>query len=288
MENLEKEIITSDVLNVIDCDGVPYLSFPQLEELGVVRHGFTTRLGGVSSGDCSSMNLSYTRGDDPRNVEENYNRICKAMGIKKEKIICSNQSHTNYVIMVDEELAGNGVVYENQLNDVDGFVTDVPGICLLTMYADCVPLYFVDPMKKVIGLSHSGWKGTVQKIGAVTIRKMIKEYGCNPQDIYVAIGPSICQSCYEVSGDVIQAFKSVFHKQYWEDLFYHKYEDKYHLNLWKANEIILLEQGIKKEHLTVTDVCTCCNSEVLFSHRASGGKRGNLSALLMIKEEKNG
>ena len=285
---MEKEIITSDVLNVIDCDGVPYLSFPQLEALGVVCHGFTTRLGGVSSGDCSSMNLSYTRGDDPKNVEENYIRVCKAMDIRKEKIICSSQSHTNCVIMVDEKLAGNGVEYENQLNDVDGFVTNVPGICLLTMYADCVPLYFVDPVKKVIGLSHSGWRGTVQKIGAVTIQKMVEEYGCNLQDIYAAIGPSICQSCYEVSGDVIDEFKHVFQIQYWEDLFYRKFEDKYHLNLWKANEIILLEQGIRKEHLIVTDVCTCCNSEVLFSHRASGGKRGNLAALLMIKEEKNG
>ena len=140
----------------------------------------------------------------------------------------------------------------------------------------------------MIGLSHSGWRGTVQKIGAVTIRKMVEEYGCNLQDIYAAIGPSICQSCYEVSGDVIDEFKNVFQKQYWEELFYHKKADKYHLNLWKANEIILLEQGIRQEHLTVTDVCTCCNSEVLFSHRASGGKRGNLAALLMIKEEKNG
>lgn len=163
-------------------------------------------------------------------------------------------------------------------------VTDVPGICLVTFYADCVPLYFVDPVKKVIGLSHSGWRGTVGKMGKVTVEKMTEEYGCNPEDILAAIGPSICQDCYEVSEDVIERFKENFDEILWSKLFYKKENGKYQLDLWEANHQIFLEAGILEEHLAVTNVCTHCNPEVLFSHRTTGNKRGNVSAFLALKK----
>lgn len=275
---------SSEVLKEVEKEGVLYLEFPLFSQQNLVKHGFSTRLGGVSTGIFDSMNLSFVRGDEEDRVQENYSRISHAIGVDKEKLVCSKQTHTTNVLVVDQTYAGNGVLYENRLEDIDGMVTNVPGICLVTSYADCVPLYFVDVKKKVIGLSHSGWKGTVGKIGAVTIEKMKLEYGCQVEDIYAAIGPSICQSCYEVSEDVIQEFQQSFAEKYWSQLFYKKENGKYQLDLWKANEIIMLEQGIVAEHLSVTNVCTCCNSELLFSHRASQGKRGNLCAFLALNE----
>ena len=150
--------------------------------------------------------------------------------------------------------------------------------------ADCVPLYFVDPLHHAIGLSHSGWRGTVQKIGEVTIKKMAEEYGSNPKDMKVAIGPSICQDCYEVSLDVIEEFKNAFDQKHWDKLFYAKDNEKYQLNLWEANRIIFTEAGICPENISMPNICTCCNPKFLFSHRASHGKRGNLGAFLGIRE----
>lgn len=164
-------------------------------------------------------------------------------------------------------------------------VTNVPGLVLATFYADCVPLYFVDPVHRAIGLSHSGWRGTAAKIGKVTVGKMNEEYGTDPKDIYSAIGPSICQKCYEVSEDVILEFQKSFEKKYWDSLFYIKENGKYQLNLWEANRLIMLEAGIKEEHISMPGICTCCNPEFLFSHRASHGKRGNLGAFLGIRRK---
>ena len=164
-------------------------------------------------------------------------------------------------------------------------MTNEPGVCLATFYADCVPLYFVDPVKRAIGLSHSGWRGTVGKIGKITVEKMRECYGSDPKDILAAVGPSICQSCYEVSEDVIGQFRENFREDLWSDLFYRKSNGKYQLNLWKANESVFIEAGIRPEHMAITNVCTCCNSELLFSHRASQGRRGNLGAFLAIKED---
>lgn len=273
----------NQVLELVENEGVPYIQFPILAETNMVHHGFSTRLGGVSEGIFSSMNLSFVRGDEDEKVNENFNRISLAIGIEKEHIICSKQTHTNHVIVVGEDLAGNGVTKENILDDIDGLITNIPGLCLATFYADCVPLFFVDPVKKAIGLSHSGWHGTVEKIGEVTLHKMQETYGSNPEDILVAIGPSICQNCYEVSEDVILEFQNNYSRKYWDELFYKKENGKYQLNLWRANEIVLLESGIKRAHIATTNLCTCCNPELLYSHRASKGQRGNLGAFLSIK-----
>ena len=136
-------------------NGVPYLVYPMLEQTGVVKHGFTTRLGGVSKGYCATMNISTTRGDDPRDVEENKRRLAEAIGVRPEDMTFTHQTHTVNVAVVEEEDRGK------RFMETDGMVTNVPGICLVTFYADCVPLYLVDPVRKVIGLSHSGWRGTV-------------------------------------------------------------------------------------------------------------------------------
>lgn len=277
-------LMYKDDQNVLEekvVNGVPLLIYPLLERTNVVKHGFSTRLGGVSTGDCATMNISTTRGDAPEAVEENKRRLAGALGVKVEDFTFTYQTHTTNVAVVREEDRGT------RFMETDGMITNVPGICLVTFYADCVPLYLVDPVKKVIGLSHSGWRGTVHKMGKVTVEKMTAVYGTNPADVVAAVGPSICQDCYEVSEDVIAEFRDSFEECHWQQLFYQKEEQreagKYQLNLWKANELVLKEAGIPKDQIAVTNLCTHCNPDVLFSHRATGGKRGNLSAFLALK-----
>ncbi|MCI8593021.1 MAG: peptidoglycan editing factor PgeF [Lachnospiraceae bacterium] len=262
---------------------VCWLTYPQIDACGLVRHGFTTRLGGVSEGIWSSMNLSFTRGDKAEHVQENYRRIADAVGFPVEKIVCSDQTHTTNVEAVTAGRCGEGVLRPRTWSDVDGMVTNVPGVVLATFYADCVPLYFVDPVHRAVGLSHSGWRGTVGQIGAVTLRKMHDEYGTDPADVLAAVGPSICQDCYEVSADVAEQFCGAYGREYWPRLFYEKPDGKYQLDLWEACRITLLDAGIRPEHLSMPNLCTCCNPELLFSHRASKGKRGNLAAFLMLE-----
>ena len=262
---------------------VPYLSFPVFRDTGLVTDGFSTRLGGVSEGCFSSLNLSFDRGDDRAAVAENFRRMGEALSVHCEDMVLSQQTHTTNIRIVTDEDRGKGITRERDYTDIDGLITNVPGICLVTTYADCVPLYFLDPVKKVIALSHSGWRGTVGKIGKKTVELMHDNFGSDPADILAAVGPSVCQDCYEVSADVIDRFKEVFDRSVWDELFYGKPDGKYQLDLWKANEKIFLEAGIRKEHIAVTNVCTHCNSGILYSHRAMGDKRGNLCAFLTLK-----
>lgn len=279
-----------DERHVFDEEGgeTPYLKYPMFEKTGIVKHGFSTRLGGVSRGCYASLNLSFDRGDREEDVRENFRRIGEAIGVRCEDMVLSKQTHTTNVRVVTEADRGKGIVRERDYTDVDGLVTDVPGICLVTSYADCVPLYFVDPVNKVIGLSHSGWRGTVGKIGKKTVEVMKNTFGSDPRDILAAVGPSVCLDCYEVSRDVIDKVKEAFAEHLWEQLFYRKPDGKYQLDLWKANELIFREAGISEEHIAVTNVCTHCNSDILYSHRAAGNKRGNLCAFLALKQMTGG
>lgn len=271
-------------MQVKERNGVTWLSYSAFDKFPDIVHAFSTRLGGVSEGIYASMNLSFTRGDDENAVLENYKRLGAAVGFDYRDIVTSDQTHTANVRVITEEDRGNGVTRPRAYTDVDGMITNVPGLILATFYADCVPLYFVDPVHHAIGLSHSGWRGTASRIGAVTVTRMQQEYGSDPSEIYAAIGPSICQECYEVSGDVILEFQKTFDKKYWNTLFYKKENGKYQLNLWEANRQILLDAGICADHISMPGICTCCNPEFLFSHRASHGKRGNLGAFLGIKK----
>lgn len=261
-----------------------YLTFPMLDELPCIRHLFTTRLGGVSKGMFASMNLSFTRGDNKEDVMENFRRVGRALFTEPEAFVCSDQTHTTNIRVVTKEDMGKGLVRERDYKDIDGLITKEKGIVLSAFYADCVPLYFVDPVKKVIGLSHSGWKGTVGKIGPGTVRRLQEEFGSKPEELICAIGPSICKDCYEVSGDVAARVEKCFsgNKKILEQVLFPKEDGKYQLDLWKANRFLLEEAGVKSEHIQTTDICTCHNPYYLFSHRASMGKRGNLGAFIML------
>lgn len=265
-------------------NGVPYLYFPALEETGCVVNGFSTRLGGVSRGDWATMNFSFTRGDDPEAVRENYRRMAAALGVDVNRMVLSHQTHTTNVRRVTEEDAGKGVVRERDYTDVDGLITNVPGITLVTFYADCVPLYFVDPVRRAIGLSHSGWRGTVNRMGRVTVEAMGKAFGSDPKDIVACIGPSICRDCYEVGPEVAAAFENAFEPAKHSEILEEKPDGKFLLDLWRANAIVMEEAGILPERIHMTDICTHCNPELLYSHRRTGERRGNLCAFLSLKK----
>lgn len=264
---------------------LPLLHFARFEQLDFVNHCFTTRLGGASKGIFESLNLSSNRGDEKEAVLENYRRIAVAMGIKEEDMVFSDQTHTTNVRVITEKDAGNGMTRPNEFKDVDGMVTNVPGLMLGTFYADCVPLYIVDPVNKAIGLSHSGWKGTVGRIGKATLDTMAREYGTRPEQAICAIGPSICCQCYEVSEDVALQFAEAFKSNKDNIVKPSSYgiEGKYQLDLWEACNTVFAEAGVKEENIIKGNICTCCNSRVMFSHRASQGKRGNLGAFLGIR-----
>lgn len=256
-----------------------YLSFPMLERLGIVRHLVSTRLGGVSEGHLSTMNLSFTRGDEKENVLENYRRIATVLECAVEDMVASDQTHTTNIRLVTGNDKGKGILNPRDYRDVDGLVTNEPGIVLVTYYADCVPLFFVDPVKKAIGLAHSGWRGTVDRMGEVVVKSMERHFGSKASDIYAAVGPSICRDCYEVSEEVASQFIAEFGNTVVSD---GRMPGKYQLDLWRTNRIILEQAGIPAEQIQVTDICTCHNSEYLFSHRATGGKRGNIAAFLKL------
>lgn len=265
----------------INTDGtLKYITFPKLTATGVVRHIFSTRLGGVSSGHCATMNLSFNRGECRENVLENYRILCGAVGIDTENLVLSHQTHTNNVLCVTEEHRGTGIT-KPSFCDVDGLITDKKGVALVTQYADCTPLLFCDPIKKVIATSHAGWRGTVKLIGKVTVEKMCSEFGCKPEDIIAGIGPCIGKCCYEVDDPVYNEFVKIPFLSL-DDIFTKKPNGKYMLNLVEANRQILINSGINPENIDLSDICTCCNAKEMHSHRATGGKRGNLAAIIEL------
>ena len=273
--------MTSKTVNINKSGEVEYITFPKLCKQNGVRHIFSTRTGGVSTGARGSMNLSFRNGDSRENVEENYRRLCLAAGIDVSHLVFSRQTHTNNVLTVTAEHRGTGYS-KPEFTDVDGLVTAEPGVALVTQYADCVPLLFYDPVARVCANSHSGWRGTALKIGEVTVNKMVNEFGCRRENIVAAIGPCICKKCYEVDSVVYDAFENAgFGGEKLNLLFTAKGDGEHFLlDLGLANKEILLGAGIRPDNLDVADLCTAENSDYLHSHRATAGKRGNLAAII--------
>ncbi len=273
---------SSNVMKLNNIDGIPYLTYNSLSEIDFINHAFSTRLGGVSTDEFTSMNLAFNRGDSPENVTENYKRFCKSAGFDYKSLTASSQDHHTFVRAVTKENVGVGIYKPGDIESVDALITDEPGVTLVTYYADCTPLFFVDTKQKAIGLAHAGWRGTVGRIGDNVVKKMQSLYGTNPSDIKAAIGPAISVCCYEVDKpcadnflalDELDSTKFVFPKD----------NGKFMIDLLETNRQILVHAGVKNENITVCDVCTNCNSELLWSHRATKGHRGTMSAFMCIK-----
>lgn len=301
MEQIKRAAGREPVVRQREAGEVEYLTFPLLSAQRGITHGFSTRRGGVSRDIYASMNLSFTRGDQEQNVQENFRRMAAALGTDVQHMVCTFQTHTTNIRRVYAADGGRGIVRERGYTDVDGLVTDDRELCLVCFFADCVPLYFVDRAHGAIGLAHSGWRGTAAGMGRHMVERMGQEFGTRPRDLAAVVGPSICRDCYEVSEEVAEQFREMEgsildSREMLEELTARRVyphgqiltpgreKGKYQLDLWLANLLILLAAGIPVSQIQVTDVCTCCNSGYLFSHRASGGKRGNLAAFLMMRD----
>ena len=272
----------SKTMTLNNAHTVPYLTYNSLSEINFINHAFSTRLGGVSEGEFTSMNMAFNRGDNPESVTENYKRICKSAGFDFDSLTASAQDHNTFVRAVTSENKGVGIYKPRDLQSVDALITNEKGVTLVTYYADCTPLFFVDTKQKAIGLAHAGWRGTVGRIGEKVVNKMTELYGTNPADIVAAIGPAISVCCYEVDKPCADNFYALSDLDSSRFVF-PKDNGKYMIDLLETNRQILVAAGVKNENITVSDVCTNCNSELLWSHRATKGKRGTMSAFMCIK-----
>mgnify|MGYP001075626650 CR=1 FL=1 len=243
--------------------------------------GFTTKNGGVSQGCFSSLNLGLHVNDTVDNVIENREILASKINYSITKWVCSEQIHGNNVVKVSKNDRGKGVTdYESSISITDGFYTNEEDVLLTSCYADCVPIYFIEPTKRYIGLAHAGWKGTVQNIGGRLIEKWVTEENLQLENIHVAIGPSIGECCYEVDDCVMNKVKEAFHNKIPNKIVENLPNGKYSLNLKEANKQLLILAGVNEQNIIVSTYCTSCNPESFFSHRRDEGKTGRMMSYI--------
>lgn len=272
----------SAVMRLHHPDTVPYLTYSSLEEIKFINHAFSTRLGGVSEGEFASMNLAFNRGDAPNRVTENYKRICRSAGFDFKSLTASAQDHHTVVRAVTRENRGVGIYKPRDRKSVDAVMTNETGVTLVTYYADCTPLFFVDTENRAIALAHAGWRGTVGRIGEKVVESMGEYYGTKPENIVAAIGPAISVCCYEVDEPCAAQFLGLTDLET-QKIVFSKADGKFMVDLLETNRQILAAAGVKEENITLSDLCTNCCSDLLWSHRATKGHRGTMSAFLCLE-----
>lgn len=242
-------------------------------------HCFTTRMGGVSTGCFDSLNLGELQGDEPECVLENYRRLFEALGLPEQELCFTRQVHGSEVRVVTD--ADRRAPLSPTQYEADGIVTDVKGLPLICFMADCVPVLLCDAESGVIGAVHCGWRSTVADILGVAVKKMIA-LGALPSGICAAIGPAIEMCCFETDAEVPEAIGKLLGGDSEGTFFTVGDTGKYMVDLKEANRRRLLQLGIKEENISVSDECTCCNSDRYWSHRKLGTKRGAQAALIVI------
>ena len=243
-------------------------------------HCFTTRLGGVSSGYLSSLNIGAHRGDDPTCVEKNFNILADALGFAAERMILTRQTHSDIVRAVSAADAGKGIDTE-RYPECDALITNTAGVALVVFTADCTPILLHDPVTGAVGAIHAGWRGTAQGIAAKTVAAMVNHYGCDPKNICAAIGPNIGQCCFQTDADVpnalIAALGVAAHP-------FIRYDGrKYYVNLKEINALWLKNSGVK--NIEISTLCTACRPDLFWSHRRTGGQRGSQGGIIVCKEK---
>lgn len=258
-------------------NGVGFYTLPSIARLKGFDHGFTARTGGVSKGYFDSLNLSFTRPENRENVMENYRIFCRSAQIPFETMVMDNYEHGTNVLKVDRTDAGKGYLAD-PLASCDGLITNDPGITLITGHADCMAFFFVDPVKRCIGLAHAGWRGALGRIGTRVVTMLMKEYGSDPSDLIAGVGPSICPDCFEVGHNVAEEFEKAF-----PDLPCVLKNDgaRPHVDLWMVAVKQFVEAGVLPEHISLFDVCTM-ETPRLYSHRRDKGNTGGMAAYLRI------
>lgn len=257
--------------------------------------GFTTRIGGVSKGDFDSLNCGLHVADAPGDVVENRRRLAGALALPFEACTYAEQVHGKEIQVVTRRQRGAGYNSREQaLQAKDGFITNESGVYLHALFADCVPLYFYDPVHKAVGLAHAGWKGTALGIAKAVPEAMSAAYGTKPRELKAAIGPSIGVCCYEVDDAVIARMDKVIgelgltagDEQEGEDspMYIRQTNGKYRLNLQQLNRQIMIKAGILPSNIELSGLCTSCRLDLFYSHRKEGGSTGRMAAWIGLRE----
>ena len=257
---------------------IEYFESSLLSECDFLTHAFCTRRGGVSEAEYDSFNISFKEGDFESRVLQNWHRLAMAFAIPMDQFLTLNQVHGNDIFIIKP--FGDYYSASDALN-YDAIVTRRTNLAICIKTADCVPVFIVDRIKKIIAVVHAGWKGTALEITAKVVRLLIEKYDSSPQDILTAIGPSIGQCCFEVDSAAANAFFE--HKNNEAFLFPSARPSKWMLDLAEANRRQILNRGIPEANIDVSDLCTSCRQDLFFSHRGSGGITGRQVNFMMIK-----
>ena len=244
-----------------------FSNYPQL------KHAIFTRKGGVSRQPFDTLNLSISVGDSQQAVNENVRLACQAVGVKPQQTVSCHLVHSADVMAVTphnrRQVAGQ---------QVDGLITKEPDTYLFMRFGDCVPLVFFDPVQQAIGLTHAGWRGTMQNAAGATVQAMVNRLDCRAENIIAAIGPSIGPCCYEVGSEVMEAAAKTFNNL--EHLFIQRNgrTDRAHFDMWAANRQQLAASGVTQ--IVDCSLCTACRTDEFFSHRAEAGRTGRFGVII--------
>jgi len=241
-----------------------------------VSHAFTGRMGGVSEGYFSSLNLGMHRGDNPENVAKNYAIVGNALGFDPKKLVFANQVHSNIVRAVTENDCV-GSLSHRDYPECDALVTNTPGVAIAVFTADCTPILYYDPVTGAVGAAHAGWRGTAAGIAGKTVETMVCAFGCNPSDIRAAIGPNIGPCCFETHADVPEAMIAALGSEAKPYIF--RSDEKFRVDLKGINAHFLRRAGV--ENIAIAKECTVCESHRFWSHRVTRGKRGSQIAVII-------
>lgn len=261
--------------------GLLFYSFPHFDVQKGLAAVFSSRLGGVSEGGCATLNLAFLNPQQPPEPgRENLRRFARAVGFDENRLVITQQTHTVNIFEAAASDAGRGITRPRGYTDIDGLFTQAENLPLLTFHADCVPLFFYAPIRRMVGVAHAGWRGTIQNIAGVMVAALV-ERGCAAQEIRAAIGPSAGPCCYQIGPEVARLFAPLADEQgplYIPD----KAPGKFLLDLWRANRALLLAAGLLPENITIGGLCTVCHPEIFYSHRVQGNNRGTMAAMIML------
>lgn len=243
---------------LVSNNDIEYYIIQSFQESKQVNHLFSTRIGWED--ESFSKNIS------------------KLFNAEEDNIVFSNQVHGTNIGIIE-----NTEKYKREVfpNGVDGLITNKKGIVLVTYYADCVPLFFLDIENEIIALAHSGWKGTLKNIGGKMVDLMVEKFNSDVKDIFVGIGPSIGPCCYEIGKEVYDKFK----EKHWfyERIFTPINKEKWYLNLWEVNRVLLQNRGIPDKNITISSICTSCNNDILYSYRKENGTKNRMISAIQLK-----
>lgn len=269
-----RDLHLGGMMSIKEINGVSYYSFEMLERWPELTQAAFTRLGGVSEPPYDTLNVSFSVQDDRDKVELNRGLAARAVGWHPNSIVSARQVHGRRALAVGKQEMGG-----SDLPDTDALVTDAPGVLLLLKFADCVPVILWDPVHRVVGLAHAGWRGTVAGTPAAALELMEQRYRSHPRDVFAAIGPSIGPCCYEVGAEVAGEVA----KQFAGTSVLQEMENCYRFDLWSANAETLMRAGVAEENIQVAGICTHCRNDLFFSHRAAKGIAGRFGVVAGIR-----